>query len=142
MTPIYICLNGAPKGWARSRHNGKRHFNDPAYDAYKRSLRWLALDAMNRRSPLEGPIKVSVYAEFPIPASWPKWKRATAAAGALYHTAKIDADNLAKPIDAFNGVIWRDDAQVAELEVIKRYGPDPRVLFTIYELPDASMEAA
>ena len=34
-------------------------------------------------------------------------------------TARPDADNYLKAIDAFNGIVWRDDAQVIDARVVK-----------------------
>lgn len=41
----------------------------------------------------------------------------------LFHTVKPDCDNAAKAVlDAANGILWVDDAQVISLRVIKAYG--------------------
>jgi Holliday junction resolvase RusA-like endonuclease len=40
-----------------------------------------------------------------------------------HHTQKPDLDNCEKAIlDALNGVIWRDDAQIVDLHTTKRWG--------------------
>ena len=42
------------------------------------------------------------------------------------HTAKPDATKLLRALeDALTGVVWKDDAQVVEQFVSKRYGPRP-----------------
>lgn len=57
---------------------------------------------------------LSVIALFPIPASWPKWKREKALRGELPPSCKPDFDNIAKAIaDGLNGIAWKDDAGVA-----------------------------
>lgn len=44
-------------------------------------------------------------------------------------------DNLAKLVkDALNGVFWRDDAQVVDLTVKKRYSDVPRTEVMIEEV--------
>jgi Holliday junction resolvase RusA-like endonuclease len=78
-----------------------------------------AAEAMNGREPFEGPLRVTIRATFLVPASWSQ-KRKSAA---VWKTSKPDADNLAKIVDAMNAIVWRDDAQVCELTVQKRYGP-------------------
>lgn len=55
----------------------------------------------------------------------------------LNHVATPDCDNLAKAVmDALTqlGIFWRDDAQVARLEVSKRYGDVPGVAVEIMEM--------
>lgn len=49
---------------------------------------------------------------------------------------KPDADNIAKIIcDSLNNVAYRDDTQVIELTVIKRYAKEPKVKVMISALP-------
>lgn len=48
---------------------------------------------------------------------------------------KPDSDNIAKVVaDALNGIAYDDDAQIADLTVIKRYTEDPCVKVTIEEI--------
>ena len=69
--------------------------------------------------PFEGPVKVTAFATFAIPASWSKKRKAEA----RFHTGKPDADNIAKAIgDGLNGILWRDDSQVSICIVAKVYG--------------------
>jgi Holliday junction resolvase RusA-like endonuclease len=52
-----------------------------------------------------------------------------------WHTAKPDADNIAKLVgDALNGIAWRDDAQIARATVEKFYGDEPRLAVRIERL--------
>lgn len=54
----------------------------------------------------------------------------------LYHTGKPDADNAAKAVmDALTmlGGVWGDDAQVAQLVVLKRYGNHPGCNIRIFQ---------
>lgn len=68
--------------------------------------------AMGGRDLIACPIDILVELRFRIPDSWPKWKRALAAAGLLHHTAKPDCSNLVKAVeDALNGVVFVDDGQ-------------------------------
>lgn len=59
---------------------------------------------------------------------------------------KPDADNIAKCLDALNGVIWHDDAQVVECIVRKRYcsgGEQPHLNVFVEYMPTFSeMKAA
>mgnify|MGYP001579327015 CR=1 FL=1 len=48
---------------------------------------------------------------------------------------KGDIDNLTKPVlDAAKGIIWKDDSQVAHLDVWLFRTGEPRVYFTIDEI--------
>ena len=48
---------------------------------------------------------------------------------------KPDVDNYAKGIkDALNGIIWKDDSQVVELQIKKFYSKNPRVEIKVEEL--------
>lgn len=84
---------------------------------------------------LDGPLEAVLDVRFPVPASWSKAKRARALAGAEWHTSKPDADNVAKAIlDACNGVVFRDDAQVVVLIVTKAFSEEPGVRVVIREV--------
>ena len=83
---------------------------------------------------LDGPLAAMLEMQFPVPASWSKAKRARALAGAEWHTSKPDADNVAKAIlDACNGVVFRDDAQVVMLVAAKAFSEEPGVRVVIRE---------
>lgn len=63
--------------------------------------------------PISEPIDLLVEFRFPIPESWPPWKRQAAADGRLCHTSKPDCSNLVKAIeDACNKVLFVDDGQI------------------------------
>ena len=84
---------------------------------------------------LDGPLAATLEMQFPAPASWSKAKRARALAGAEWHTSKPDADNVAKAIlDACNGVVFRDDAQVVVLIATKAFSEEPGVRVVIREV--------
>ena len=84
---------------------------------------------------LDGPLNVVLEMRFPVPAGWSKAKRARALAGAEWHTSKPDADNVAKAIlDACNGVVFRDDAQVVVLIATKAFSKEPGVRVAIREM--------
>ena len=93
----------------------------------------LACDALAHQL-LDGPLEAVLEMRFPAPASWSKAKRARALAGAEWHTSKPDADNVAKAIlDACNGVVFRDDAQVVVLIATKAFSEEPGVRVVIRE---------
>lgn len=74
----------------------------------------------------------------PIPKSWPKKRRADALAGRVAPTGKPDVDNLLKTVDALNGVVWADDAQVADARVRKVFSEKPALNIRIFHwIPNA-----
>jgi Holliday junction resolvase RusA-like endonuclease len=93
-----------------------------------------AAQAMGAREPFEGPLRVTIRATFLVPKSWTQ-KRKNAA---VWKTSKPDADNLAKIVDALNAIVWRDDAQVCELTVQKRYGTIAGLTVSVETLPATS----
>lgn len=135
---IRIVLVGAPKGKGRPRFNRKsgRAYTPEATVRYESVLRLAAQDAMGARPPLAGPLELEILAVMPIPASWPKKKRADALAGRVQPTGKPDFDNILKMCDGLNAVVWQDDAQVTTLaRPRKRYGAVPRLEITVRPAP-------
>ena len=127
MTGLSFVMDGVPVGKGRPRFSRKTgHVYTPEKTArYEERLAWAAQCEMKGRPLFEGPLEVRLTALMPVPASKPvKWK--AAALGGLHRpTGKPDADNVAKVLDALNGVVWRDDAQIVELHVSKTYGDKP-----------------
>lgn len=73
-------------------------------------------------------LKVSIIAYYQVPKSWSKKKTEQALANEIKPTNSKDVDNIAKIIlDALNGVAFKDDHYVTDLEVKKRYSDIPRV---------------
>ena len=80
------------------------------------------------------PLEVEITACFPIPKSATKKDRERIKLMEYYPTKKPDADNIAKVVcDALNGLAYKDDAQVIDLTVHKRFG-DPKVIVKIWEM--------
>ena len=68
---------------------------------------------------------------FEIPRSWSKKKQVAALSGDMKVTKKPDTDNISKIKDALNGIAWKDDAQVYQEFIIKKFSDEPRLDFTI-----------
>ena len=67
-----------------------------------------------------------------MPKSFSRKKRGDALDGILKPTTRPDADNYAKAaLDGCNGILFRDDSQVADLIVRKRYSVEPRLVITM-----------
>lgn len=103
--------------------------------AYEGLVAMAGQEAMDGTPPIDGPVSVDIVAWFPIAPSWSKKKRQAAVDGKLRHTSRPDGDNLLKAIgDGLNNVVWRDDSQIAEARVSKRYGDVPGVAVTVMAL--------
>ncbi|MFR7934713.1 MAG: RusA family crossover junction endodeoxyribonuclease [Clostridium perfringens] len=71
---------------------------------------------------IEGPVKALIIAYYKIPKSYSKKRVQAIRDGLEKPTKKPDADNIGKIIlDSLNGVAYKDDSEIIELSVIKRY---------------------
>ena len=71
---------------------------------------------------LEGSIRASITAYYKIPKSYSKKRVQAISEDREYPTKKPDSDNVAKIIlDSLNGIAYKDDSQITELMVLKRY---------------------
>jgi Holliday junction resolvase RusA-like endonuclease len=78
------------------------------------------------------PLFVAVEAICAVPASWSQKKSKEALAGFLRPTGKPDLDNIAKLYcDALNGIVWKDDSQIVNMQLTKRYGHEPKTIITV-----------
>lgn len=126
-------LAGEPVGKGRPRFARAtgRAFTPAATRSYESALRLAAQEAMLGRPLFEGPLAVSVLAVFPIPQSWSKKRKLAALAGTVRPTVKPDSDNLLKVLDACNEVVWRDDSQITDSAIAKRYGERPQFVVRV-----------
>lgn len=84
---------------------------------------------------MESSLQVNILVAVAIPHSWSKKKRSEALVGALLPTSKPDLDNYAKAAcDAMNGIVYKDDSQVATLVVKKRYRETPGLWVSVFDL--------
>ena len=100
-------------------------YMDAETRAFETALKWRAKAAMKSLRPFEGPLSVRVTALMGVPKSWSNKKRDAALAGTIRPTGKPDWDNFAKMLDAFNEIVWIDDAQIVEGSVSKVYSETP-----------------
>jgi Holliday junction resolvase RusA-like endonuclease len=147
--PTIITLEGEPRGWARPRvrvvtpKSGSAFasfFMDAKTRAFEKALKWQAKAAMKAQPPIEGPVSVRVIAAMAVPSSWSNKKRDAALAGTVRPTGKPDWDNFAKMLDAFNGIVWVDDAQIVDGSVSKIYSEVPLLRVEIRPAAETSNE--
>lgn len=129
MRSITIELAGGPRGKGRPRFSTKtgRAFTPEKTVRYESELKMAAQIVMDGAPLFEGPLIVEMWAYVPIPASKSKKWQASANADTILPTTKPDPDNIAKMMDALNLVVWKDDAQITDLIVHKRYSFKPKL---------------
>lgn len=135
MEPLTVRVHGEPKGQPRPRAfamKGKARMYDPGTaEGWKASVAHAITTARGDQPPMDG--AVCLRATFIMPRPKYLLKRSSPP-GRLPHTSKPDADNLLKAVmDAMTQIgVWRDDAQVSETLVLKRYA-------AISEVPGAEI---
>lgn len=136
---IQMEILGTPVAQERpkvSTVGGVRLYDPPKSAAFKQQVRKIAQIEKKKREIdfLEGPLEAYIYCYFPIPKSKSKSFRQAAQSGTEVPQKKPDCDNLAKGVlDACNGVLYQDDAQITRLYVEKLYGLEPKMVVTIAE---------
>lgn len=136
MSVFTLSLKGDARGKGRpratTRRVGKRVvasvYTDGPTKRYEASVKKVAAMAMAPRSPMTGPLSVSLRFRLRVPASATKRQRAAYLSGEEAYLGAYDIDNLAKSIlDACNGVVWADDRQITRLFVTKIAAEEPGV---------------
>ena len=97
-------------------------------------MAWIAKLAMKGQPPLAGPLAVVVRAYLPVGINWPDTRIVRAVSQKTRPTNRPDADNIVKTLDAFNKIVWRDDAQIVDLEVHKYYSMVPSMQVEVTEI--------
>lgn len=137
---IEVTLRGEPRGKGRPRFSsaGKfvRVYTDKKTRDYEKALALAGRVAMRGKQQLRGALFVTVMAIMAVPKSWPNRRRDAALTGAARPMGRgtDDCDNLAKMLDALNGVVWADDAAVVDLRVAKFYGEEPMLRVEVKQL--------
>lgn len=132
--------NGMPKGSAQQKGecirykimNGKRvpyihHFKKATVEGMRAEFE-LKLKRYRPKTTSEAPIKLVIMLYFDIKGPKRLW--------GTYKTTKPDLDNYAKElIDAMTSVgFWKDDAQVTDLKITKRYAGTASIFIQWEEL--------
>ncbi len=80
-------------------------------------------------------IVITAYRSMPKYISGSPERAKAAERGDILPTSKPDADNYLKGVkDALKGVIWKDDSQVVDAYVGKRYSAKPRIEIIITQI--------
>jgi Holliday junction resolvase RusA-like endonuclease len=126
---VVIELLGEPKGKGRPRfvRATGRAYTPQKTASYEACLQHEAALAMVNRPRIEGAVRVQVSAYFAVPQSWSAKQRDAALSGVIRPTKRPDWENVAKMLDALNGVVWRDDAQIVSGLIEKYFSDRPRL---------------
>lgn len=129
-------INIKPKGKGRPRFARRGNFVStytPKTTAdYEKTIRNAFLEQCESQYDKEysGPIKVSIWAFFEPPKSYSKKKKLELIE--TPHLKKPDADNIAKSIlDSLNGIAWKDDSQISDIDIHKYYDEEDKVIVEI-----------
>ena len=117
----------------KRKPGGKLRYTPEKQADYMQSVKhyaWLSMRADNL-SPLNGPLAMSVHAEFLLPPSWSKKKKETT----YWKETRSDMSNIIKILeDAMNSIVFNDDAQISLLAAQKTYAPIARTTVKIWSL--------
>jgi Holliday junction resolvase RusA-like endonuclease len=143
---VSFIIPGQPQGKGRPRIVKIGGFSRMATPketvAYEGLIALAAQTALAGRPMLDGPVAMRLVLHCQVPASWSGKKQREALAGEHMPTTKPDADNVLKAVcDGCNGVLWRDDVQVVELTLSKRYAATPCVRVEAWPLGVAVEQA-
>ncbi len=84
---------------------------------------------------LEGPLKVTLHFLLPRPQAHRRANGDLKDTAPKWHTKKPDALKMARAVeDALTGIIWRDDAQIAQEHLTKAYDDKPGCLVRVERL--------
>ncbi|WP_286973563.1 RusA family crossover junction endodeoxyribonuclease [Pseudomonas sp.] len=139
LKPVSFLVPGEPIGKGRPRIGRvgahARMFTPAKTANYESLIALAAQQAMQGRELIAGPVLLEMNMLHPIRESWSKKKKAGALSGEIAPTIKCDADNCLKAIcDALNGVVWKDDVQVVNVVLSKRFAATPCVKVRVVPL--------
>lgn len=136
---IVLTIPGELRGKGRPRFVPGRL--KPVTDTKTRTEEeWVRAHALSAKGRLHGPLigalALHIDLALAVPPSWTKRERAEALAGLKLPTVRPDADNVLKLVsDALNGVLWKDDTQIADLRVLRRYVETPQATIAVWQIP-------
>ena len=108
-----------------------RVYDPPKVKQFKRILRSLAINQYSR-PPLIGPLSVSLTFYRPVQRSISQSERERRLSNKSKPVVKPDTDNYIKAtLDALNGVLWHDDAQIVKIAGEKRYSDRPKITVSV-----------
>lgn len=124
--PVTITVEGTPAAKGRGRMgiiNGRPSVLTPTKTRnYETRIKQMARIAMIGKPRLTGAVCMRLKIFLIPPISWSKKKRANAVQDVIRPSVRPDLDNYAKAaLDGCNTIVFKDDAQITDLIVTKRY---------------------
>lgn len=84
--------------------------------------------------PIEGKVRMTITAYFELPNKRSKLQEAEMLADIISPTKKPDWDNIGKIVsDALNKFAFKDDSQITDVRIFKKYAKTPKVIVQIGE---------
>lgn len=141
MSAINFTIPGPPQGKARPRVVRAKSGISLTYTPDK-TVRYEELTRLRYQAAARGfkfsddaQVAVLITAWYPIPKSKSKKVKTAMLARQIKPTKKPDCDNVVKIIcDALNGIAYRDDAQVVQVQMAKEYAHAPRTDVRLWEI--------
>lgn len=131
---VTFTIPGEPQGKGRHRFTKTGHAYTPKKTIIYENLVKLEYIRQCNHNFGSAPVSMHIEARYSVPASASKKRKADMLAGRSLPTKKPDTDNIAKAVaDSLNGIAYKDDAQIIELAISKRYAETPGVVVTIAE---------
>ena len=139
LKPVSFVVPGEAVGKGRPRVSTigghARMFTPQKTANYETLIAMAAQQAMAGRELIGGPVLIEMKILVSVAASWSKKKTAEALAGDVMPTKKPDADNVLKAIcDGINGIVFKDDVQVVNVSLSKRFSETPGVSVRVVPL--------
>jgi len=112
---------------------GVRMYDPKKTADFKKQLHLLAL--AKHVVPIQEALSVEIWFYRQIQTSISKKEHLRRTTGQVRPTVKPDTDNYIKSaLDALNGILWRDDAQIVDLTAHKFYSDNPRIEIKLEEI--------
>ena len=139
LKPVSFVVPGEAVGKGRPRVSTigghARMFTPQKTANYETLIAMAAQQAMQGRELIAGPVLLEMKIAVSVAQSWSKKKTAEALAGDVMPTKKPDADNVLKAIcDGINGIVFKDDVQVVNVSLSKRFSETPGVSVRVVPL--------
>ena len=120
----------------RTTRTGQKYL-DASVIKYRKAIRNMAIAQMRNQKAekIEGAVNMNIIYAFRRPQSLSKKERNEIDNGKIVpKTTKPDIDNLTKAIlDALNGIVWKDDAQVTQINIQKVWSAKDQIEVEIWE---------
>jgi len=132
-----VVVYGRPVPKQRPRVTSRGAYTPKPTVEYRKQLEASFVREMAGREPCLLPMGCRIAACLPIPGSWRKADQLLARNGQILPTGQNtgDVDNYEKAaMDAANGIVYVDDAQVVEMQSVKIYHEKPCIVVSFYQI--------